>query len=36
LKPDTKMGLKGAFFDLLKQQTNKDFVHKLCNLLVEI
>lgn len=36
LKPDTKTGLKTAFFDLIKQADNKDFVHKLANLLVEI
>lgn len=36
LKPDTKTGLKNAFFDLIKQQDNKDFIHKLSNLLVEI
>lgn len=36
LKPDTKVGLKSAFFETLKTQENKDFVHKLGNLLVEI
>lgn len=36
LKPETKQGLKGAFFDLVKQVDSKDFCHKLCNLLVEI
>ena len=36
LKSDTKVGLKTAFFETLKVQENKDFVHKLSNLLVEI
>lgn len=36
LKAETKNGLKGAFFELIKQVDNKDFIHKLSNLLVEI
>lgn len=36
LSGETKTGLKQAFFEPIKAATQKDFVHKLSNLLVEI